>query len=152
MCACWVLVQCPGTVSPLSNTTSEDTIGTYIAQVFHGHSSSERGSLAINAVFKRMLFFAHRSLLPKTGRFMNRVRQNRHRISKLIKWPSTHVQIRLEQTNHVKVHISEQISHAMLAISPCVVNPKVDSPYPCVQDSGARMCRHWGRRRRRRPS
>ena len=80
------------------------------------------------------------------------VRQNRSAVSKFTKWPPTYVQIGLEQTNQVEIHISEQVPHATLAISPFVVDAKVDSPDPSVHDPCARMCRHWGGHRLRRLS
>lgn len=78
------------------------------------------------------------------------VRQNISAVSKFTKWPPTYVQIGLEQAHQVEIHISEQVPHATLAISPFVVDAKVDSPYPGIHDPCARMCRRWvGHRLRR---
>jgi len=55
------------------------------------------------------------------------------------------MQICLEQANDVEVQIAEQVPYGTLAITPRVVDAKVDRPNPSVQDPCARMRSRWSR-------
>ena len=56
------------------------------------------------------------------------------------------MQICLEQANDVEVQIAEQVPYGTLAITPRIVDAKVDGPNPSVQDPCARMCWRWSER------
>jgi hypothetical protein len=63
-----------------------------------------------------------------------------------------YVQICLEHANDVKIHVTEQVPHAALAITPRVIDTKVHRPDTSIQYPGACMCGRGYRCRGRRPS
>lgn len=57
------------------------------------------------------------------------------------------IQIRLQQSKHVQLHVLYQIPHPPLTIPPRVVNPEVDGPDACVEESSTCVRSGWCRRR-----
>ena|SRR6266702_2610976 len=67
-----------------------------------------------------------------------------------MKMTIAYVQICL--ANDAKMHVMEQVAHAVLAITPRVIDAKVHRPDASIQYLGACMCWRWYWSRWRRPS